>query len=86
MQPRTRGTRSGSSNAGCLRAARRYLCATMLASALSGGALAVCGELWIKGAHEAVVLSVLFVAVCFYVLAEAGFGEMALRRARQDAR
>ncbi|RRS02813.1 hypothetical protein EIP75_18770 [Aquabacterium soli] len=63
---------------------RQCLRATILSSALSGVALAMAGELWIQGAGEALVLFMLFVAACFYVVAETGFGERMLEMVRQQ--
>ena len=62
-------------------AGRQWLYAAMLPSALAGGCFVLALDWWILGVQEARVLFALFMAVCFYVIAEAGFDVLSASRA-----
>lgn len=64
---------------------RRLLSLTLLTSAMAGGLVVLALELWVKEAKEGLVLFVLFMAVVFYVIAEAAFGERLVIRAKRCA-
>ena len=58
------------------RRGRQWLYAAMLPSALAGACFVLALDWWILGVQEARVLFALFMAACFYVIAEAGFDKM----------